>query len=60
VLTSWLNALPKPGSGHRPIAGAPVLAKLAINMCMLAHDKAIAQMFQEHGLQFGIGDRTAV
>ena len=38
-----------------PIAGAPVLAKLAINMCMLAHDKAIAQVFQEHGLQFGIG-----
>jgi hypothetical protein len=55
VLTSWLIALPKPGSGHRPIAGAPVLAKLAVNMCMLAHDKAIAQVFQEHGLQFGIG-----
>ena len=55
MLASWLIVLPKADNGCRPIAGGTVLVKLAVSCGMITCDKAVRAIFEEHGLQFGVG-----
>ena len=55
MLASWLIVLPKADNGCRPIAGGTVLVKLAVSCGMITCDKAVKALFEEQGLQFGIG-----